>query len=441
MDGARWMVGAALLAAAGCGGGPEPAEGPSEMEYYGKLPGLAATPDQDLRAEYARIVEEGGTPELLTSPPLPDEENVAAGLRGLFAAEQLDAVLAEADGIAPPARQGFSYDPVRLHRAVAFWKRYEDQWRAARFALERPRCDFGIRFVEGDAADLSFVKAVWIAARLEMFYAADRLQQEDLDAAIGALARVLRLAECLADEKHFEARGQAAFIRSEGLLLLDAVVRRPKLERKHLETLCTMVEAQLARWPPDAGAWAGERALGMHAFEMVRDGRLLEIAKPQEIEAMGGKDVAKDLPEAVRRTVNSDELYYLRAMRRIIDSCAEPYYRRTAVFQDLRTDLQQKRGTGEFPLIAGHVLLPSIEAGHAIQAKDRAYCEARALALAAGAGLKAPPYRVSPLSGLEYKTVRGDGRVEVSGAGSGQSGDDPRMVVPDLAGTQGPASE
>ncbi len=403
------------------------------LDFYGKLPGLSATPDPDLRAEYTRIVEEGGTPEQLTLPAIADEENIAAGLRDLFPTNKLDEILLETERIMPPAKLGFNFDPVRLHRAGVFWKQYETAWRQARAALQRPRCQFGIRFMEGDGADLSFIKVVWIVARLEMFYAAEQLHRKAISEAIGSLEVLLRLAHCLGAEKHFEPRGQAAFLRSEALLVLEAIVRRPEIQRAHLKKLFHLLQNHLDQWPPDAYAWMGERALGMHAYELVRDGRLLQLAKPEEIELMGGQAAAADLAEVAKQNVNQDELYYLRTMRRILEACAEPYFRRAALFQELRLDLQQKRNSSEFPLVAGYLLLPSIENGHRLQAKDRALCEAWAVAVALGAGQTDPPYQISPLSGQPYKILRQDGRIEVITGDPAKPEEEFRILVPDLA--------
>ena len=60
------------LLAGGCGGqsgGKAPQQ--LDLEAYGALPGLRATPNQQLRDELARIIEEGGTPELLSRATLP----------------------------------------------------------------------------------------------------------------------------------------------------------------------------------------------------------------------------------------------------------------------------------------------------------------------------------------------------------------------------------
>lgn len=69
----------------GCGRGQDAEVGPSRTpEQYGDLAGLKASPNQKLRAELARIEEDGGTPELLNRTSVPRADNVAVGLLGLF---------------------------------------------------------------------------------------------------------------------------------------------------------------------------------------------------------------------------------------------------------------------------------------------------------------------------------------------------------------------
>ena len=65
---------------------------------FGQLPGLSETPDPKLRDELDRIVDEGATPELLGRNPVPDEENVAAVLTGLFKPKRLPSLVSESTG-------------------------------------------------------------------------------------------------------------------------------------------------------------------------------------------------------------------------------------------------------------------------------------------------------------------------------------------------------
>ena len=412
------------------------------VEAYGSLPGLTETPDPKLRAELARIVEEKATPELLTRPEIPDEENVAAGLAGLFEPLKIEdpdpeEIFNQSSAILPQGE--FRFDPTGLERAIRFRGRYEAQRQAAREALYRPGCNFGVQHVAGFAADSSFVDVVRICARLEAFQAAESLARDDVAAAIESLGSMFRLAICLGAEKQAMARLEAAFVRLEALAVLQAIVghpeiSRPKITPEQLGRLYAMVGDSLKAWPPDADAWIGDRALGMHAYELVRAGRLVALLTEEEVKRFAAEEILRELPAAAQRNVNQDEIYYLEAMRTIIEACAEPYYKRRDVFESIRQDLHQKRNSPQFPLVAGRLLLVDIEKGHAVQARDRASCEAWALALAVASGNKRPPYQVSPLSGVEYEIVREDGQATVGGIFQDELPGSPPVVVPDLAG-------
>jgi len=431
-------------------------------EAFGRLPGLNAAPDPQLRAELARIVEEKATPELLARSEIPADQNAAEVLSGLFDPAEVRSILDRSAAIFPPGE--FKFSPTGLEKAIRFREEYEVQRQRARHALQRPSSKFPIQYEAGFAADVSFIDMVRISGRLEAFWAAESLAGDDVASAIESLEYMFRLAACLAAEKHATARLQAAFLREEALSVLQAIVEhpeisQPKITHEQLRRLAAMVQGQLAAWTPDQHAWIGDRALGMHAYELVRAGRLMELLTEGELKQFAQEGILGDMPAAAERNVNQDELYYLEAMRKIIDACSRPYYERIEVLQSIREDLQRKRNSPEFPLVAGRLLLADMEKGHAIQARDRAQCEAWALALATAAGdlpavggmggrhtppprvghENAPPnglpgYRISPLAGVEYEIARQEGLVMVWCKGAGGQGDSPLVIVPDLAG-------
>ena len=400
-------------------------------ESFGSLPGLRETPDAELQGELARIVEEGGTPQQLAHIELAPEKNVAVGLARLFLPTRVAATFEQSSDIFPQGR--FAFNPVRLQKAIEFRRKYEGQQKRARKALERPECRFDIRYQAGFEADLGFIDVVRTCARLEAFGAAESLADDDPDAAIEAIKYMLRMAACLAAEKHVTCRLEAAFLRIEALAVIEAAVEHPDITREHLQKLHALVDGQLTAWPADADAWIGDRALGMHAYELVRAGRLADLLTPAEIRQFSEEDILEELPAAARRTVNADELYYLRTMRRIIDACSRPYYARAEMFERIRQDLQEKRNAPDFPVVAARLLLIDVEKGQAIQARDRALCEAWALALALAAGRDRPDYRLNPVSGEPYEVDRRQGVVTVSDVLPGDAPDDPTVLVPDLA--------
>jgi hypothetical protein len=412
----------------GCrkGSEPDPAE-LAAIEEYGMLPGLKSSANVELRDELARIVEEKGTPELLMGPEIPDEENVAAGLRDLFPIMKVRAILDESAELFPPRR--FEFNALRRKKATKFLAKYEDQQRQAREALGRPRCDFAIRHVAGCAADGTFIDVVRICARLEAFAAAEALAQGEPAEAIEAFGRMLRLAECLGAEKQVDARLQAAMVRGEAWRVLQAIVRRGAPTAKHLQQLDRLVRAHLKTWPRDADAWIGDRALGMFVYELAREGKIRLLLTPEEKAEFAEEDILEDLPAAAKETADQDELFYLQAMRKVIDRCKQPYHARATLGEEIQNDLDRRRDTADYPVVADRMLLRDIAVGLLRQAQDRAVCDAWALALAEAVGRDAPG-RINPVTGAEYHVEKQKNRIAVWLVDPGRKHDEPDMVVP-----------
>ncbi len=424
----------AVFGVAGCHRSGESAPGakvPPAARAYGQLPGLESTPNVKLQDELARIVEERATPQWLDRGEIAQAENAAAALVDLFDGKDVAKLRDQTDQLMPAGR--FQYNPIQLERVIHFRKQHEAQRLAAAEALKRPRCRLPILFEAGFAADLSTVDAVWVCARLEMFRGAEALSNGSLGEATKCFGRVLRWAGHLASEPHLTVRLEGAFLRTEALNLLQSIANHKEVGKKELAQAQRLLSAQLADWPDDGRAWIGDRALGMVLYEAVRDGKLTKQLAPEELERFKKEGIASDLDEAARRHVDSDELYYLETMRRVIASCRRPYYARKQVFAAIRDDLHERQDGTDFPLVAGRLLLAGIEKGHVIQARDRANCEAWTLATALATGVPPPAEGVNPLSGKPYRVVRQDGLVTVYDVGSGEGEDNPPVIVPDFS--------
>ena len=423
-----------LIAAFGCSRESPTEKATEQAKAFGALPGLKATPDQALQDELSYVTDDGGTPELLSARSIPDKSNIAAGLIGLFAGvdrKSLALIRAESDELFPDGP--FTLDPVQREKAIRFRERYEDERIGARLALQRPECRFPIQYEAGPAGELAFLDVVWICARLEAFRAAEALSSLDVDTAVESLGYHLRLAECLAAEPHPIARLEGAFIRIEALLVLQAIVGSEKSERRHAQMVLGWLSDQLENWPDDALAWIGDRAQGMVVYEAIRAGKLKAFLTEDEKEQLKETGDLSAFEDAVIRDVNSDQLYYLVEMRKIIDSCQYPYHTRVKDFEALRQDLHQRRNQSDFPLMAGRFLLLDVEKGHVIQARDRANCEAFVLALSVACGDKPPEFGNNPLTGRPYRVERDGKTVLVFDIGTGLDGDNPPWVVPDMS--------
>ena len=228
-------------------------------------------------------------------------------------------------------------------------------------------------------------------------------------------------------------RLEGAFLRTEALLVLQAIVGSEKFERRHAQMVRGWLAEQLANWPDDALAWIGDRAQGMVLYEAIRGGRLKDFLTEEEREELKETGGISTFEDAVLRDVNSDQLYYLTAMRNIIESCEHPYHTRVEDFEALRRDLHQRRNKSDFPLMAGRFLLLDVEKGHVIQARDRANCGGFVLALSLACGEKPPELGNNPLTGRPYRVERDSKTILVFDIGTGVEGDNPPWVVPDMS--------
>jgi len=402
---------------------------PAEAEDFGELPGLKKTDNALLREHLARIVEQQATPELLNRPEVAADDNVAVVLIDLFPRAKLKSILEKAEAILPP-RKKFEYDPVRLQKAIEFRKLHDAKRLEAREAVARPQCDFGIQFKAGYLAELDFIDMVKICFYLEAFQAAEALGDGDLDGACEALEFMLCLTTLLGAEKHLDARLEAAYLRTDAYCVLQAVTKDRRIRPEHLVRLYEIVKHQLKHWPGDADAWIGERAMGLHAYELVRTGNLDLLLTVEDLEQFEAEGSLAELAKAARRIVDDDELYYLETMAKVIESCRRPFHLRLETLDGIRIDLQAKRNSADFPLVAGRLLLKNVRRGQAIQAQDRANWEAWATALAAATGQPPVPYKTNPLTGREYSQTRLESAVEIGNIGTGIKGDDPKIRVP-----------
>jgi len=418
------------LLVVGCGGG-QSADSLKQRspEDYGELPGLRSSPNQELQDELARIVEEEGTPDLVGPAAVADAENVVAGLMELFPPARVLSLRRKAEELLPKGK--FEFDPIGLQRVLSFGDKHEAERVQLAEILRRPQCNFAIQFKAGFLADLEFLDVVWLCASLEAFQAAKALSDNDTPKAIQSLWSMLRLASCLGAEKHIDARLEAAYLRTKAFVVLQAIVDRQCTRREHLRQLQAMVQDHMKTWPHDSGVWIGDRAMGLHAYELVRDGTVMELLTADEVARFADENILLELDAAAKRQVDEDELYYLLTMRNIIESCKDPYFKRVALFDDILDEWQETRNTTDFPMIAARLLLPNIQQSQAIQAQDRANWEAWALALSAAIGKEMPAYEVNPLTGKKYELVQNQDQTVVGNFGSGEDGDNPLIIIPD----------
>jgi hypothetical protein len=299
------------------------------------------------------------------------------------------------------------WDEATLARAARLVRVYQPQRQALRTALARPHDHFGAQLTHGYFDEqIVFVTAVSACVRLEGLAAGEALlgRQRPSDAA-DSLHTMLELVERLAAESHPAARFRAAVLRTEALRVAGAVALHPAADRGLKLALLARLRRQLDRWPADDRAWIGDRALGLHAYEVIRAGHFSSLASEDDFKSLKDEGRLRDLGLAVTQGLDDDELFYLRAMRRIIHSCAQPYYLRRAMLDQLERERSDARGSDAYPLIADRFLLTRIDENQRLVAQDRALCEAWVLALAVALGEPRPKLAINPLTGQPYRLV------------------------------------
>ncbi len=398
------------------------------------LPHLKTTHDPELRAELSRLEAEQATPQLLDANR--DRGGGSAKANAVRIVKELNEIYPLRDARLTGQRvarfypQGeFRFGPIPLEKARDICKLCGPQLKQYRKMFRRKgfRCDVSVS--DGLLADLSLLDHARLAHRLEALTAADVLTGGQPSAVLLPLRNMLRIDACLASITNVSARLAAARLRAEALEVVAALVKHPRCSRVICDELLRIFANQLDHWTADRVAWVGDRALGLHAYEMVRDGQLMNILTADEIAQLekDGDLVAFD--EAVRRSLDDDEKFYLANMRRLIAACDKPFFARRETFDELDQTLNQLRNTSHFPLFADKVLLPDVVAGQHEQALDRARCEAWALGLGAALGQKIDPTARNPVTGKLYDLARQEDAI-VIGNLDGQDIKEPALTIP-----------
>lgn len=381
----------------------------------GDLPGLHQTHHRRLSKELARLEDEKATPSLLDKyaarRDYDSKDNAGAALLNMLTvkeARQLQAQLT-------PLR------PIRLSRNVLQQREYGDivsthvqKLRDLHRAIALPYCRFPVHHSRGSLDDASWVEIVASLSQLACVDAACYVDDAEFDKAIESITASLRIAELLAREYHLVTRVRAAQLRIDSLHLLLELASLSEIEDSQRAQLANLIDEQLARWPDDSQAWKGERAMGMHFFELVRKGYLASLCTDRELRSLGDEESIDEIVAACRAGIDDDEYTYLLAMRSVIDACEKPYYARRNDMQAIREQLTETSGDAPIPRLTRWLLLPQLETAQEWQARDRAVCEATLLALRRSLG-RQPMVKLNPLTGEAYRVSQRAGTVEVTG--------------------------
>ncbi|MDR0869767.1 MAG: hypothetical protein LBN39_03150 [Planctomycetaceae bacterium] len=398
---------------------------PKTVEYGGevlpkeKFNGLEATRKEknpELIGEIKKVIKENGTPADIFAEDVPPDNNIATELDRAFR------IYDENPGEIETLRAGVSYgdwkiDSATLQDVKDILTRTDTKRLNIRKMLERSSVCFSFEFVESETGTAPVTKAADYLADymlLEEFAVAQALQDGAVGKAAEALAYIFRIAQLAAEVRSPGTRTKAAQIRLHAVDVLQAVLLHPKLQKSDVQFLYEMMKEQLDHWTPDSEMWVGDRASGLKVYNEIMQYGLDKALEEDEIAELYERGIYDTVNKGLLKKLSADEVFYLQAMRTVIDESEKPFYKRLTALNQMEDQLRAKWGTDSEPVIAGF-LLRGITDLMEYCALDRTKCETAVSAMQVALGQPAA-FKIEPLYGKEYtiKTDDGGGTVSVS---------------------------
>ncbi len=413
-----------------------------DVESYGQLELTTQTRHTPLRDELSRLAGEDATPVQLTATIVTEDSGVP-GLRraGKLIADRDNAARGIVEAIPERAhhnlrrqfdelypRDGVRETPQRMKSLELLLAAHQAEVKAYRQALARPDCDFGLQFTHGLLADMSFVEVALLGNRLLGTDALLRLQQDNPSQATAIVGDMLRGAQLLSEVANVTSRIAAARMRLEAFDIVQRIARHPKSQAQDFDAIYGWLADQWTFWPSEVAVWNGERALALHAYEMVRDGRLLSILTFEEVAELHRQGI-EEYCARVYQHVDEDETFYLSTMRKVLEAAEQPYFQRHEVLSRIQDDLE-RAALPEARTTVAEILLRDLDWSQRVLARDRALLEGWSVAFALATGRTVPPEVRHPLTGKPYKIVQHKRWVEVSAVHV--PGDDWPLIVEPL---------
>ena len=393
---------------------------PAVVEYGGQkmegkvFVGMETTrtlKDEQLIAEIKQVKDAQGLPSEVFADNVPPEMNVAHELSKLFGIYKANP--GELDKLRTGITGGeWKIADETLKQVSDILTRVESKRQDIRSMLKRENVCFSFEFTESEEGlipDTDGADFLEDYVLLEEYAIARALLNGKVDDAVECLNYIFRIAQLTAEVRSPEVRSKAARIRRYALNIAQTVVLDPKFRKKNLIDLYEILKEQLETWTDDAEAWIGDRAGGLKVFNLVALYGPEGALEPNEIEELDQRGILEGYTKRrdLAQIIAKDQVYYLRAMRSLIDECRRPFFQRRTLLNRLFSEQRRLKGTPEEPIIAGFLLRGITELMEYI-AFDRADCEAAFLAMSTSLKQPVPPeqFELDPLYGKKYETRR-----------------------------------
>ncbi len=386
-----------------------------------ELLGASASGNDELREQLTVIRKSGGTPMQLAAPSI-----------GAIGFTDENAAVALSSALSDSVRWRLNPKVLELMmlRLEPFSRAEENRAAEAAIAIDRfleennplvgqlaeaadqPRCLFSAGHRWGYFAKLTFVNEVSFAVRIALLEAVHAGHERDSATAWQAMDRALRWADWLGRVRRVESRVLSATLRAETLTTAEVLFFAGVFGRAEAEALYGRLRDTLANWPADSRMLQGDRAIGLHTYEVIRIGLLDRVLTGKERGLLEKQGRLAAIENASAADIDQDEANYLHAIALLIgdESIKRSFENRQAepAFYERLKQIDEATALAGAPpaLLAHRLLLADVADSLRITSRDRGRCEAWCLTLASAANLTMPPYRTNPVTGNHYEIER-----------------------------------
>lgn len=390
-----------LTALIGCGNSNKTLE--ELLDTAAELPGVRASGHSALREEFRLVEQEQGLPEHLTTDPILAHQNAAEALAdALPDLEEVTEINEQAQAFLESVPMA---DAEFIHNeSGALGAQWVNQTKEVAEATKLPDCDFQIQLDRGYFNDLTFVYRAAAGCRLMLVDSLYHLGSND-NVALAKLVAAWKWTDWLAESHHIEARVQAAQLRSEALLVVEAIANRPDATPDDLQLLYNMLQASANPWPSVKSTLLRERALAIATYEALRM-QLCDLLFTMEERAQLRADGVYDtLQRADAQQIDADEAAYLEYMREVLTVADQPFYQRSKHLVECDRLLRANEQMENFPWFANRlfVLNNSLTLAQREIASDRGRIEGWLFLLADALPTQTAASGTNPVNGKPYE--------------------------------------
>ncbi len=379
----------------GCGGSRPTLE--EIVEAAGELPGTRNSSHPELRAALRALETTDGLPSDLHVRSVTPGENGAVVLKQAIPFDENFASVSEQ---VETVFFDLLDDPLpQWHRkAQQLVREHYETLAAADAASDMRSCNFSVDFERGYFNDTHFLDATAMACRLQLISAALATESGNLGDAIDEFVRAYRWCDRLGEVPMLEAQLQAASLRGNAAIVLSLIATDQRATQADLKRLSVAMGHSLDTWPSERKMLVGERALAMHAYEMIRKGFIELVVTMDERKVLRQEKILEKLREADEAIIDDDEFQYLDYMAAVIAIADRPYHLRVSELRELDRQLAISNG-GRYAWLANRAFADGLTAAQAQLARSHGELIGWYVALceASGDGLEAAS--VNPFNG------------------------------------------